>query len=131
MITGLYAALLALFQVFLTYRIVPIRMKEKVSLGSGGSEALETAVRSHGNFVETVPMALFLMILIEFGNYAFFGYKAYFLHAMGILMILGRLSHFYGLNTPPGYGAHRRNGMVLTFLVYILGAAGCLAGFLL
>ena len=43
-ITALYAGLLALWQIFLGYRISVMRRKHKVGIGSGGNLELNIAV---------------------------------------------------------------------------------------
>ncbi|MCD8493906.1 MAG: MAPEG family protein [Alphaproteobacteria bacterium] len=120
MVTGLFAALFALGQIFLSVKIVRLRMKHKVSLGDGGVKPLNTMMRAHGNFTETVPLALILMGLAELG-----GAPLWTIFVLGAMMVISRASHAYGLLTPPGYGGGRFVGMVLTFSVYALGAGLC------
>ena len=118
MITGLYIAILALAQICMIIWIVESRYKEKVVLGTGKSEILEIKTRIYGNFIETVPMALLLMLIAEIN-----GASQFFIHAMGILIIVSRISHAKGLITPPGYGGFRKIGMMLMMLTYLIGAA--------
>ena len=92
-----------------------------MSLGDGGIDVLQTGMRVHGNFVETVPMALILMGITELS-----GAASWVIYALGALMVVSRAAHAYALSTPPGYGPYRAVGMVLTFMVYILGAATCI-----
>lgn len=120
MITGLYAAFFALMQIALTRNIIRLRYANKISLGDGGIEPLQTAVRIHGNFTETVPMALILMGIAEFSGAPFWA-----VHGLGAAMIVSRISHAYALSTPPGYGTFRIIGMGLTFLTYVTGGALC------
>lgn len=118
MITGLYAGLCALFAVFLVMNVVRRRFKYKVSLGDGGNDDLNRFMRAHGNFMETVPIALILMLIVELRGASF-----WMVHWMGILLLLGRGCHFFGLTTGKGYGKWRMAGMALTLAVYIIGAA--------
>ncbi|MCD8497399.1 MAG: MAPEG family protein [Alphaproteobacteria bacterium] len=120
MVTGLFAALFALGQIILSLLIVRLRMKHKVSLGDGGVPDLQSMMRVHGNFTETVPMALILMGLAELGGAPFAA-----VYGMGVMMVFSRLIHAYALLTPPGYGTARKIGMSLTFLTYTLGAGIC------
>jgi hypothetical protein len=125
MVTGLFAALFALAQIVLSLRIVKLRKRHKVSLGDGGVAELQAMMRVHGNFTETVPMALILIAIAEFSGAPF-----WMLYALGVLMLVSRAAHAYGLLTPPGYGRGRFVGMVLTFTVYALGSAICIWRFL-
>lgn len=120
MITGLFAGIFALAQIILSIRIAKMRWKHKVSLGDGGVDELQTAMRIHGNFVETVPIALILLALMELG-----GAPLWLVYVLGLAMVISRMSHAYALSTPPGYGRFRVLGMSLTFTIYCVGAATC------
>lgn len=121
MITAIYTAFFALALTAMTFNVARLRYKHRVVLGAGESQELERHIRAHGNFVETVPMALILMILIE----AMAG-QVWVLHWLGVLMLISRASHFVGLTTGKGYGPYRMGGMLLTFAVYLIGAGLCL-----
>ena len=54
---------------------------------------LALRIRRHGNFVESVPLALILMGLAEMR-----GAPVYLLHGMGVVLVLARLSHAVGLS---------------------------------
>ncbi len=92
MITGLYAALLGLMFLALTHYVIAGRKQYHVGLGDGGNEDLATRVRIHGNFAETVPLVLVLMMLVEMQ-----GAPLLSLHAMGLTLIAGRIAHIVGL----------------------------------
>lgn len=117
MITGLYLSIFGLVLIFLIVRVVLLRMRYKVSLGDGGHDDLLRAMRVHGNYVETIPMALLVMLMVELG-----GASLWVVHAMGVTMIVSRVLHFIGL-THKGYDIYRVIGMILMMSVYILGAA--------
>lgn len=125
MITGLYAGLFALAQIILSIRIARMRWKHQVSLGDGGIDELQTAIRVHGNFVETVPMALILLALMELG-----GAPLWMVYGLGLAMVVSRMAHAYALLTPPGYGRWRVLGVMLTFTIYGVGSGVCLWLFL-
>lgn len=125
MVTGLFAAIFALAQIVLSLLIVKIRTRHKVSLGDGGVAELQAMIRVHGNFTETVPMALILMALAELSGAPFWA-----VYGMGLLMAASRMFHAYGILTPPGYGFCRKIGMTLTFIVYTLGGGMCVWLFL-
>ena len=92
MVTGIYAALFAVFQFVLTLNVVRRRRSAKVSLGDGGDEDLSRRIRAHGNFVETVPILLIMMVIAELSGSPYWA-----LHAVGMCMLLSRGMHFYAI----------------------------------
>jgi uncharacterized membrane protein YecN with MAPEG domain len=90
--------------------------------GDGGERTLAKAVRAHGNAAETIPLALFLMLLAEL-----VGVAAWFLHAMGITLVLARAWHAYGLSRRAGMSPGRFVGMTTTFVVIIALAVAAFA----
>jgi len=52
-IVAFYVALNMLLNIILMYRVGQVRIKEKISLGDGGSTALIARMRAHANFSET------------------------------------------------------------------------------
>ena len=121
-VTGLYAGLLALLMLGLAARIPPLRFKARVGIGDGDDPALARAIRVHGNFVETVPMALVLLGLVEAN-----GLAAPWLHALGMALVAGRVAHAAGLSRSTGPSAARTAGMVATWGVTLLTALIALA----
>ena len=118
-ITSLYAGILALLFAALSLRIPKLRMKHKVGLGDGGVPELQRAVRVHANFAEYVPLALLLLLLMEAQ-----GYSAWFLHIMGLMLVVGRGLHAYGLNQTAGPSPGRFIGTIST--LFCIAAAGLL-----
>lgn len=92
-VTSLYAIPLVLIFLALWFNVSSKRSALKVSIGDAGDVDLHERIRKHGNFVEWVPMVLILMILAE-GQ----GADAIYIHASGVLLVLGRLVHPFGLN---------------------------------
>ena len=64
-ITAIYAAILTFVYVKLTLNVINLRRQNQVSLGDGGREDLQQAIRSHGNFAEYVPLGLVLLACLE------------------------------------------------------------------
>lgn len=121
-ITSLYAALAALFFVFLSFRVIRIRRSERIALGDGGNRALLRAMRLQGNFAEYAPMVLLLMALAEFQ-----GASGWALHPIGLTLLAGRTVHSLGFGREPERFRLRTAGMVLTFVAIISGALANLA----
>ena len=77
-ITPLYAGVVTLFFVFLSFRVIGGRRAARVALGDGGDRILLRRLRVHGNFAEYVPLAIVLMALAELQ-----GAPAWTLHLVG------------------------------------------------
>jgi uncharacterized membrane protein YecN with MAPEG domain len=112
-----YAGIFALIYVALSVRVIGLRHARRVSLGTGGDPALERAIRIHGNFIEYVPLALLLLGFAEAQRNSM-----YLLHALCLVLLLGRLAHFFGLTREHTANGWRGLGVVLTFAVLIIAA---------
>lgn len=93
-ITALYAGILAIFALVLSFRAGSLRGKTGISVLFGEPQNMELAekVRAHQNFLEYVPMLLILMGVIELN-----GGSGTFLHVVGALLIISRIAHAIGL----------------------------------
>jgi uncharacterized protein len=118
--TLLFAGACALLQCVLTALVIMQRVRSKVDFMDGGDVTLMRRIRAQGNFSETAPMALLLMLLLELG-----GVASVWLVTLGTALLLGRLLHAASLLGLAGHGA-RLLGMVLTLAVLSLGGLGCL-----
>jgi uncharacterized membrane protein YecN with MAPEG domain len=121
MVTPIYAALLSVLLVVLFLRVVRLRWVTKTGIGDGGNENLQRAIRAHGNFVETVPWILILMILQEQMQAGFV-----WLHFYGCVLILARLAHAWGLSHSAGTTWGRASGVLLFLILILTGALNCL-----
>lgn len=109
MVSTLYVVLGALLLIKLSFDVVKLRMQYRVAYGDGGFYELQTAIRVHGNAVEYIPIGAIMLVLMEM-NGALIG----MIHLCGILLILGRLFHYYGLRQREF--SWRRYGMMSTYL---------------
>ncbi len=119
-VTSLYAALLAFMLLGLSLYVIRGRYKYQVSLEDGGQEALVRRIRAQGNFCEYAPFILLMMTMCELQNA-----MHPMLHALGLLLLIGRALHAYSLLVcePGGKGFRfRMVGMILTFLALALAA---------
>lgn len=116
-ITPLYAALLALLFVGLSYRVTQLRRSAQVGLGDGGDKLLRRAIRVQGNFAEYVPFALLLLAMAELN-----GLGALWLHTLGAVLLLGRAVHAVGVSQPSEDLRLRIAGMLATFAVLVAAA---------
>lgn len=117
MITGIYASILAFIFFFLFINVVSKRLKHRIGIGDGGNHELNKAIRIHGNFAEHVPYALLMMMLCEMTNISI-----YFIHAFGIVLIVSRLLHAYGLTMTSINSWGRTIGILGTYAVIVLAA---------
>jgi uncharacterized protein len=117
--TLLFAGACALLQCALTALVIVQRVRTGIHFLDGGDPTLLRRIRAHGNFSETAPMALLLMLLLELSGVAWA-----WLVMLGTALLLGRLLHAAGLL---GWGGHRARllGMALTLAVLSLAGLGC------
>jgi uncharacterized membrane protein YecN with MAPEG domain len=120
-VTPLYAGLLAFWFLLLTLRVVQERHSAKVSLDDRGTPALQRRVRGHANFAEYVPLALLLLAILELSRFSL-----YLIHALGILLLLGRLLHGYAFAFRTDFPFGRFWGVLLTVVVLAIEAVLCL-----
>ena len=121
-ITAFYSALLGLFFVFLSFRVIGWRRLKSVELGHGEDSELLRRMRVHANFAEYVPFALLLMAIAESMTA-----PRPLIHVAGLILIAGRLMHAYGLSQTPHILRLRVGGMILTFTALALSAIICLS----
>jgi uncharacterized membrane protein YecN with MAPEG domain len=114
LITSIIAAALTIIFIKLSFAVIGLRRKNKVGLGSGGHEDLERAIRTQGNFAEYVPLGIILIACLELN-----GAPWWLVAIPGIALIVGRLIHAKGMNTPPPDFSKRVLGMKFTFFTLI------------
>jgi uncharacterized membrane protein YecN with MAPEG domain len=120
-VTPLYAAVLALWLLILSSRVIRERRAARVSLGDGGNRKLQRAIRGHANFVEYVPLALLMLALLEIARFSI-----YLLHALGIALLCGRLLHGYAFAFTAESRFGRSVGTAITFIVLLIEAVLCM-----
>ena len=116
-ISSLYAALLAFVWLVLFGSIGRLRTNLNVPLGDGGHPALILAIRRYANFVECVPLALLLLVLADLN-----GATPMWLHALGIILVVSRIAHPFGLAIETMQKAARMIGAGGTLFVTLASA---------
>lgn len=111
--SGIYVGVLACMGVVLASRVIMLRRKYRVSLGSGGNEGLMRAMRAFGNFAEYCPIALLLLFMTEVS-----GAYTWFIHTSGLVLVFGRAAHAYAISQTEF--RLRKAGMIATFSVIIV-----------
>lgn len=116
-VTLTFAGALALMNLWLAFRVVRMRQVGKVLVGDGDNPALICRMRAQANFVEYTPFVLILMGLIELAG----GPKPW-LWAIGIVYVLARIAHVFGMDRRRLPNPLRMVGVIVTFA--ILGGLG-------
>ncbi len=117
-ITAIYAALATVLVAVLMLRVIQLRRQLKIGIGDGGNKQLHCAIRAHGNSIETIPMFLVLMAILEAN-----GGKPMFLYVCGTLFLVARVLHAIGLSGYGGASMGRVSGTVVTVGI-LLALAG-------
>jgi hypothetical protein len=120
----IYIALAALLLLYLSVRVMSLRGRYGVGIGDGGHEDLQRAMRVQANFIEYVPIALLLLLTADL-----VGHQKIWVHVLGIVLLVGRVVHAYGLSRHSGRSFGRAAGIVLTYLVIVAGAALAILSF--
>ena len=105
----------------LTLRAGLYRVKTNILIGDGGDPEMLRRIRGQANFIESVPLALLMLLMMEV-----LGASNTWLHALGATLLVGRVLHYGGL-TEIGPGIGRPIGMFATMGVYIASAGWILA----
>ena len=92
-ITSYYAAVLALLFILLSIKTIKTRRQHKVAIGDGGEKSILRASGVHANFAEYVPLTILLIGMLEMQ-----GFTTLIIHSLGILLVLARVAHAYGVS---------------------------------
>lgn len=120
MVTALYMAVMAFMYLFLTYRVILMRIRLKIGIGDGGNHELQKAIRVHGNFSEYVPFVLLIMLMLELS-----GMPEWLIHGFGIVLIAGRGLHAWGLTSSSVRSPGRTAGSIMTHALLAAGGLLC------
>jgi hypothetical protein len=107
------AAAAAIINFWLAMRCGQVRTKEKISIGTGGSDLMERRMRAQLNFVENTPWILALIAGIELA-----GKGSGWLAIVGALYMLGRVAHGLGMDGT-SFGVGRSIGTAITMLTQL------------
>jgi uncharacterized membrane protein YecN with MAPEG domain len=114
-ITAMSAAILGVWLIILSIRVVGMRRITSVSLGDGGEERLNRRIRAHGNLSEYAPLGLILLFLAEAQ-----GAATWIVLICAVIFVAGRLAHGYALSFTAKNAAARMSGMLMTFTGLLL-----------
>lgn len=116
-VTAVVAAALAFIFIKLSFSVIELRKIHKVSIGSGGVDALERAMRAHANFAEYVPLGLVLIASLELN-----GAPSMLVAVVGLFLVLGRYFHAKGMHEDGLNFENRATGMKFTLVGLALSA---------
>lgn len=114
-VSALYVALGALMLVVMSVRIITVRRRLKIGLGDGGERQLLQRMRVQGNAVETLPIQLLMLVMLEW-----MGVGHAWLHGFGVAIIASRTLHAVGLSRSPGTSFGRFVGTAISLLLMVL-----------
>ncbi|MBA4805370.1 MAG: MAPEG family protein [Brevundimonas sp.] len=114
---ALWSGLLILLLVGLAFRVIANRRRHRVLFGDGDVPQMTVAARAFGNAAEYIPVGIGALVLL-----ALTGSAPGMVHAVGGVLLLGRLIHGVGLSHGRGPGPGRMIGMVLTLTALIAAA---------
>jgi len=117
LITGFYAGLLGLILLVLTMRVILVRVRTKIALMDGGNRELGVAMRQAGNFVELVPFCVILLAILEMA-----ASSIYAIHVLGIILVVARFVHPFGVNYEKPNEWQRVFGAAATELVLLVAS---------
>ena len=121
-ITGLYAGFCGLFAVLLANHVLYVRLRTATQ----PKWRPDAVLRVQANFVENVPLALVLLLLLELN-----GTPGEILHAFGASLVILRLLHAWGLSTNEGANYPRLIGAQGTFLLLSVMGMALIYGYLM
>ena len=122
-VTMIYAGLLSGLFIYLAFQTAMSR-DENSSVGEGTGELLKKS-RVLGNLAEHAPLMLVMMMLLEGDDSSKF-----FIHFLGLLFLLCRLAHVYGILYQDGFGPKenpaRAGGALGSWALMALAALACI-----
>jgi len=126
LVTPIYAAIFGFVFVVLSVRIILLRRRLGVASGDGDRPILAKAARSHSNFAEYVPLSLILIYFLEIQV----GISPW-IHVLCSALLIGRITHAWGVSQVEENYRYRVTGMALTLTVIISASIGLMISYAL
>ena len=112
-ITPIYIVLLGILFFPFIMRVGLYSVKNEIIIGDGKDEELIRRIRGQGNFIETAPLAVVLLLM------EILGAGDTWLHALCALLVGGRFLHYLGI-TELAPSICRPVGMFATLSIYFV-----------
>ena len=125
LVTPIYAAISGFVFVALSVRTRLLRRRLGVGIGDGDQLILKRAVRVHSNYAEYVPLSLILLYFLE--NQV---RTSLLIHVLCSALLIGQITHAFGVSQVKENYRYRVSGMALTFTVIISASLGLMIGYL-
>lgn len=122
--TAFYAAFLGMAFVFLSVRTLRLRRSLQIPIGDAGNKVMLRAMRAHSNFAEYVPLSLFLIYFVEIQ-----GAHRFLIHGLCLCLVVGRLTHAFGVSQITENYKYRVFGMATTFTSLVVSSIYLLASY--
>ncbi len=122
LVSAFYAGLCGLLAVLLANHVLYVRLRS----ASQPKWRPDAVLRVQANFVENVPLALLLLLMMELN-----GTSHLILHAFGLSLIACRLLHAFGLSRNEGANYPRLIGAQGTFLLLSIMAVSLIYAFIM
>jgi uncharacterized protein len=115
-VSAVFAAVLGLLLLVLSFMISRYRLKFKHGLGVSDDIDFQATVRAHANLVEYAPIGLIMLAIAELN-----GVSSTLIYWTGMGFVVGRLLHAFGMINGRG-GPHmaRMAGILLTWLAILV-----------
>lgn len=121
-VSPIYAGLIALLFLGLSFRVVFGRYAHKISIGDGAHADMTKRMRVQANCAEYAPIGIILLAMVELQ-----GAPGPMVHALGVTLLAGRMLHAYGLGSTPQFTPGRKWGMYMTIGVIMFAAIANIA----
>ena len=120
-VTPIYAFAVSIIYMILWFRVTSLRAELGHSIGDGGDPKLLLRIRLHGNCFE---WSVFIVLLMTVAEGA--GVSTAYLHVFGVLLLVDRIAHPFGLkidraNHPLRYVGNGPNIIATVGLITSLG----------
>lgn len=120
-VTILYAGLFGLLLLVLSLNIFREYVRMALGISAGDSELWKRSERAQHSFVEFVPICLLLIFLIEAH-----GAPRPVLHGLGIMLLVARTLHAYGVGKGSLSNVMRMIGTQTTYLTLMISSLACI-----
>jgi uncharacterized membrane protein YecN with MAPEG domain len=125
LVTPLYAGIFGFVFVALSVRTLLLRRSLGIGIGDKEQPILARAVRVHSNYAEYVPLSLILLYFLETQVGA-----SLWIHALGSALLIGRITHAFGVSQVEENYRYRVIGMALTLTVIICASLRLMISYL-
>jgi uncharacterized membrane protein YecN with MAPEG domain len=118
---ALWIGLCLILLLVLSVLVVRQRRRHGVELGDAEIPELTRAIRAFGNATEYVPGGLVALVAL-----AIAGAQPLLVHAVGLVLFVGRLVHAISLSRSGAASVPRSAGITLTWIAYLVAGVALL-----